>query len=38
MSYGRNYPGRQWKDRLDMWAEEFPKHYILPEEELKSVS
>ena len=35
MSYGRNYPGRQWKDRLDMWAEEFPKHYILPEEELK---
>ncbi|HJA92127.1 MAG TPA: alpha-mannosidase [Candidatus Eisenbergiella merdipullorum] len=29
------YPGRQWRDRFAMWAQEFPKHYWLPEEELK---
>ena len=29
------YPGRQWKDRLAMWAAEFPRHYYIPVEELK---
>lgn len=35
MSNRRIYPGRQWKDRLAMWAEEFPRHYMVPAEELK---
>ena len=35
MSNHRIYPGRQWKDRFAMWAEEFPRHYRIPAEELK---
>ena len=22
--------GRQWEDRLRLWAEQFPKHYAVP--------
>lgn len=29
------YPGRQWEERLAMWAAEFPRHYCRCAEELK---
>ena len=34
MSNKTIWPGRQWQDRLAMWAEEFPKHFQIKWEEL----